>query len=162
MEASGLKNLTSQEFEFVSLLLSGASVEQAGESIKISRRTAFLWKKKPHIQAALEAGQQGQIKIVEEIQREKIQSIVPEMVGFLTEIAPKVLERLFYLSQSAVREETQLKACSELLRLSGFEKTVYTQSQTKEQLEPPKQRGLTKEAADAIRRQILGIPTEED
>ncbi|MFL9467113.1 MULTISPECIES: hypothetical protein [Scytonema] len=161
MEDIGLKNLTSQEFEFVSLLLSGCSVEQAGDAVSISRRTAFLWKKKDHIIAALTAGAEGRVKIVEAIQQEKIQALMPEMMDFLQEVTPKVLERLFYLSQGAIREETQLKACSELLRLSGFEKSTYTQSQIKEQLEPPKAKGLSEEAAEAIRRQILGISIDE-
>jgi len=153
METSGLENLTPKEYQFIDLLLQGDSVEQAGDAINISRRTAFLWKKKSHIQAALEAGRQGRLKIVEQVQCERVKLMLPQVSILLEDAAPRALKKLLDLMDNAQRDETQLKAAVELLKLSGIEKS--TQVQTTECSAPTK--GLTPEAADEIRRKILGI-----
>jgi len=81
--------------------------------------------------------------------------MLPQVSSLLEDAAPRAVKKLLDLLDNAHRDETQLKAAVELLKLSGIEKS--TQVQTTERSAPTK--GLTPEAADAIRRQILGIET---
>jgi len=151
----GTESFTDKELQFINLLLSGYSTEEAGAAVNISRRSSFLWRKKPHIEEAIEAGNRGALKVVEALQQERVKTILPQVTDTLTDAIPKALQTLIDLMENAARDDTKLKAAVEILRLGGIEKTTKIQS-TQEHISS-KNKGLTPEDAAQIRRQILGI-----
>jgi hypothetical protein len=153
-----VQNLSPQEFQFVTEILNGSTIEQAGEAVGIKRRSAFLWKKKEHIQAALAAGEEGQTKIIEQFQANRAQATLPAVSNLLQEAAPEMITILIELARTA-NFSTKLLAAKEVIRLSGIiENQHYTETRSTELV---KQKGLSPEEANAIRAQILGISIAE-
>lgn len=149
-----MKQLTQVEFAFVTEILNGSTVEDAGETVGIKRRTAFEWKRKEHIQAALKAGKLGEVKIIEEFRAERVRVVLPEISETLQREAPKAIEVIIDIMYRGEKDDAvRLQAAKEILKLSGL---VESQQITKN-TEQVVQKGLTPEAADAIRQQILGI-----
>lgn len=151
--------LTPDEFKFISEILDGSTVEQAGESVNIKRRTAYEWKKKEHIKAALAAGVEGQVKVVEEFRAERVRVVMPEISKKLELEAPKAIDVIIDIMYSGTKDDTvRLQAAKEILRMSG---AVETQSAVQNTERKVLQKGLTPEVADEIRARILGIPLSE-
>ncbi|MBA3920173.1 MAG: hypothetical protein H0X31_00120 [Nostocaceae cyanobacterium] len=155
MKTETAKNnaLTAQEFAFVAELLNGSTVEQASEVTGIKIRTAFNWKKKPHIQAAIAAGKEGHFKIVEQFQAERIKVVLPEISQALQVEAPKALQVILEIMRSGAKSDmVRLQAAKEIIRLAGI-----IESQRVTQNTEYVSCGLSPEGAEQIRRQILGI-----
>lgn len=147
--------LTPEEFKFVTEILDGSSVEHAGEAVGIKRRTAYEWKKKEHIQCAIAAGVKGQVKVIEEFRAERVRVVLPEISKKLEEEAPKAIQIIVDIMYSGTKDDTvRLQAAKEILKMSG---AIETQSATRNTEQSIQQKGLTSEAAEAIRAQILGI-----
>lgn len=154
-----MQNLSPQEFQFVTELLNGSTVEQAGEAVGIKRRSAFLWKAKEHIQAALEAGVHGQVKVIEELRAERARVTLPQVSSLLEEAAPRMVEILVQLAELG-NFSTRLLAAKEVIRLSGIIQNQSHTEITQCSVAQPQQ-GLSEEQADIIRRQILGIGVDD-
>ncbi|WP_206758875.1 hypothetical protein [Calothrix sp. FACHB-168] len=149
--------MNEKEYKFVVEILNGSTVEQAGEAVGIKRRSAYLWKAKEHIQMALEAGIEGEVQIVKEFRAERAKATLPQISSLLEEAAPRAIQILIELSETA-NFSTRLLAAKEIIRLSGLiEHQNYTEKHSTEFV---KQKGLTAEAAAQIRLHILGIGAE--
>jgi transposase len=149
-------HLTPDEFQFVTEILNGTSVEEAGEMVGIKRRTAYDWKKKEHIKAAIAAGVKGQVKVIEEFRAERVRVVLPEISKKLEEYAPKAVQVIIDIMHSGTKDDAvRLQAAKEILKMSG---AIETHSATRNTEQSLQQKGLTPEAADAIRAKILGIP----
>ncbi len=143
--------LTAQEYAFVAELLSGSTVKQAGDAVGIKERTAFEWKKKPRVAMAIAAGKEGHAKIVHEFQAERVRVILPDISKKLQDEAPKAIDIMIKIMQTGTKDDmVRLQAAKEIIRLAGItqsEKAIYS----------AESQGLSKEGAEQIRRQILGI-----
>lgn len=147
--------LTPEEFKFVTEILDGSSVEYAGEAVGIKRRTAYEWKKKQHIQNAIAAGVKGQVKVIEEFRAERVRVVLPEISKKLEEEAPRAIQVIIDIMYSGTKDDNvRLQAAKEILKMSG---AIETQSATRSAEESVQHKGLTAEAANLIRSQILGI-----
>jgi transposase-like protein len=158
-----MKSLSEKEQIFVNALASGATVIEASRRAGVTEQTGHLWKKRPHVKAALEEARaavvRGRIKVIETVSSENAQATFPRMSRKLEEGAEEALDFLLELVRDGeARKSDRLKASLELLRLSGFQ----AQPKASDLSVPAKggKRGLSEETAAVIRRRILGI--EED
>jgi hypothetical protein len=155
-----MKQLTPEEFKFVTELLNGATVEQAGEAVGIKRRAAFQWKGKEHIQAAIEAAKQGQLKVVEEYRAERVRVVMPAISERLKMEAVNAIEVIVDIMNSGGKEDmVRLQAAKEVIRLSGI---VESQQITKTNEQSLPQQGLSSQQAIDIRANILGVEKESE
>lgn len=151
--------LSPEEYRFVNLLLDGCSVAQASEAVGICRRSGYLWREKPHIKAALAAGQEGRVKIFEEIKMQQIAPVAGEAADMLKKAVPLVLQRLIDLTDpDNASAAVRVTACKEVLKLAGITELTTHREVTEQQIG---KHGLSSEEADEIRRKILGLPTNE-
>ena len=160
-----MKSLSDKEQIFVNALASGATVIEASRRSGVSEQSGHLWKKRPHVKAALEQARaavlRGRIKVIETVASENAQATFPRMSRKLEEGAEQALDFLLELVRDGeARKSDRLKASLELLRLSGFQ----GQAKAPEVPLPAKsgKRGLSEEMAAEIRRKILGIDSDDD
>jgi hypothetical protein len=155
-----MKSLSEKEQIFVNALASGATVIEASRRASVTEQTGHLWKKRPHVKAALEEARaavvRGRIKVIEMVSSENAQATFPRMSRKLEEASEEALDFLVELVRDGeARKSDRLKASLELLRLSGFQ----AQSKASDVPVPTKggKRGLSEEMAAEIRQKILGI-----
>lgn len=153
--AERIKVLTPEEYTFVTKILEGKTIIVAAEEVGISESSGYLWMKKPHIVAAIEAGRQGSIRVFEEITAGVTRATVPEIAAKLQSEVLNAIDRVVDLMNNGTKEDlVKLKAAELILRLSGqFIKQEVT---TKTEVAIEK-RGLSSDEASDIRRKILGV-----
>lgn len=148
-----LQALSDKEIKFIDAILRGCATEEAAATVGISRRTGFLWVKKPKIQEAINRGSHETVKVIEEVHQERVRAVLPKVSALLEDATPKAVKTLIDLMENAVKEDIRLKASVEILKIGGIEKV--SRSETKETT--PVSQGLTNESAELIRARILGI-----
>jgi hypothetical protein len=158
------KGLSERQDRFVLAIASGSSIAQACAAVNVCPNTGSNWMKLPLVQMALADArlgqQQARVSSIREFQVERLRCTIPKISEQLDRAAVEAVDTYIEVMRNGKRDSDRIAAADRIVKLSGISEVQKT-TQGHERSEEVRQ-GLTKEAADLIRRQILGIPAELD
>ena len=161
---AGKKGITERQERFVLAIASGSSIGQACAAVNVCQNTGSNWMKNPLVQMALADAKLGQQKArvtaSMEFQTERLRCTIPKISEQLDQAASEAVDTYIEVMRNAKKDADRIAAADRIIKLSGVAETQ-RMTQGEARTEDIRQ-GLTKEAADLIRRQILGIPADLD
>jgi len=159
------KILTPAQTKFAAAIAEGLTIKEACKSAGISQNTGTSWNRNPRIIAAIaqyeKAATEARYSITKEFHAERTRVILPELRKKLDAAVPMAIDTFIQIMDRSKRDSDRINAAKEIIRLAGIsehEKITHAH----EQSAIVKNQGLTPEAADEIRRKILGINVSRD
>lgn len=152
------RGLTEVEEKFVVALADGANHTEACKVANISRGGGYKFLGRPHIQEAiaarLRAREETSIQVKEEFRSTRTRVVLTEIDEKLKNAAIEAIDTVIYIMKNGKRDVDRLAACDRVIKLSGISEHQTIAQNTEK---TSSRRGLSKEAAEEIRRKILGI-----
>jgi hypothetical protein len=156
------KGLTEEEERFVDAIADGANHSQACKVANIARNTGYKFLTRRHVKEGLEARlrarEETSLRVKEEFQATRTRVVLTEIDEKLKEASTEAVDVLISIMKNGKRDADRIAACDRVIKLAGI-----TEHQTiaRNTEKTSSRRGLSKEAAEEIRRNILGIKDDE-
>ena len=154
------KPLTPTQTKFAAAIADGSTIKEACDSVGISQNTGTAWNNNPQIIAAIAQGEkaaaEARYTVTREFHSERTRVILPALREKLDAAVPLAIDTFIKIMEKGKRDSDRINAAKEVIRLAGISEYERI-SHAQEHSEAVKHQGLTVEAADEIRRKILGI-----
>lgn len=157
------KGLTEEEEKFVDAIADGANHSQACKVANVARNTGYKFLRRQHVKdaiaARLKAREETSIRIKEEFQATRTKVVLYEIEEKLKGASTEAVDVLIDIMKNGKRDADRIAACDRVIKLSGITEHQTIAHNTEK---TSSRRGLSEEAAEQIRRKILGITDDEN